>query len=241
FHASTTAQETRFALPETLFQQGIRRYGFHGLSYQHVRDTLQLHSVRAGERLLMAHLGSGASLCAAREGRSMASTMGFTALDGLVMGTRCGELDPGVLLYLMNQGWSAERLETLLYRQCGLLGVSGLSADLRVLRAATDARAKCAIDLFTARVVREAGAMTAVLGGLDVLAFTGGIGEHDAQLRSDVAARLAYLGVVLDPEKNRAGRQSQVEAIHASESAVEIWVVPADEGHAAAQEAFKLL
>jgi len=241
FHASMTAQETRFALPETLFQQGIRRYGFHGLSYQHVRDTLQLHSARVGERLLMAHLGSGASLCAAREGRSMASTMGLTALDGLVMGTRCGALDPGVLLYLMNQGWSAQRLETLLYRESGLLGVSGLSADLRVLRAATDERAKCAIDLFTARVVREAGAMAAVLGGLDVLAFTGGIGEHDAQLRGDVAARLAYLGVVLDPQKNRAGRQDRVEAIHAGESRVEVWVVPADEGHAAAKEAFRLL
>ncbi len=242
FHASMTAQETRFALPEALFQKGIRRYGFHGLSYQHVRDTLQLQSARAEGRLLMAHLGSGASLCAAREGRSMASTMGFTALDGLMMGTRCGALDPGVLLYLMRQGWDVERLETLLYRQSGLLGVSGLSADLRVLREAShDERAKCAIDLFTARVVHEAGAMAAVLGGLDLLAFTGGIGEHDAQMRSDVAARLVYLGVVLDPLKNRAGRQGKVEAIHASESAVEVWVVPADEGHAAAKEALRLL
>jgi acetate kinase len=242
FHASMTAQETRFALPEALFQQGIRRYGFHGLSYQHVRDTLQLHSARARGRLLMAHLGSGASLCAAQEGRSMASTMGFTALDGLMMGTRCGALDPGVLLYLVQQGWDAQRLETLLYRQSGLLGVSGLSADLRVLRAASsDDRAKCAIDLFTARVVREAGAMAAVLGGLDLLAFTGGIGEHDAQLRSDVAARLGFLGVVLDPLKNRAGRQGRVEAIHARESAVEVWVVPADEGLAAAKEALALL
>lgn len=241
FHASMTAQETRFALPEALFEQGIRRYGFHGLSYQHVRDTLQLHSARAEGRLLMAHLGSGASLCAAREGHSMASTMGLTALDGLMMGTRCGALDPGVLLYLMNRGWSAQRLETLLYRESGLLGVSGLSADLRVLRAASGERAKCAVDLFTARVVREAGAMVAVLGGLDVLAFTGGIGEHDAQLRSDVAARLAYLGVMLDPHKNRAVRQDRVEAIHAGVSTVEVWVVPADEGHAAAREAFNLL
>ncbi len=241
FHASMAEQETRFALPEALFQQGIRRYGFHGLSYQHVRDTLQLQSARAGGRLLMAHLGCGASLCAAREGRSMATTMGFTALDGLMMGTRCGALDPGVLLYLMNHDWNRERLETLLYRQSGLLGVSGLSADLRVLRAATDVRARCAIDLFTAGVVREAGAMAAVLGGLDVLAFTGGIGEHDAQLRSDVAERLAYLGGVLDSEKNRAGRQNGTQAIHAGTSKVEIWVVPADEGHAAAKEAFKLL
>ena len=242
FHASMPAQEARFALPEALFQQGIRRYGFHGLSYQHVRDTLTLRSSRAGGRLLMAHLGSGASLCAAREGRSMASTMGFTALDGLMMGTRCGALDPGVLLYLMNLGWSPERLETLLYRQSGLLGVSGLSADFRVLRAAVgDDRAKCAIDLFTASVVREAGAMAAVLGGLDLLAFTGGIGEHDAQLRTDVAGRLAHLGVVLDPVKNREGRQGQAEAIHARESAVEVWVVPADEGLAAAKEAFRLL
>ncbi len=241
FHATMPEHEARFALPEALFQQGIRRYGFHGLSYQHVRDTLQLHSTRSGGRLLMAHLGSGASLCAARQGRSVASTMGFTALDGLVMGTRCGALDPGVLLYLMGQGWDAARLETLLYRQSGLLGVSGRSSDLRVLRATADVRAQCAIDLFTARVVREAGAMAAVLGGLDVIAFTGGIGEHDAQLRSDVAAQLGYLGVVLDPERNRGGRQDRVAAIHAPESAVEVWVVPADEGRAAAREAFRML
>ncbi len=242
FHASMTEQETRYALPEALFQEGIRRYGFHGLSYQHVRDTLQARSTRARERLLMAHLGNGASLCAALLGQSVATTMGFTALDGLVMGTRCGALDPGIVLYLVNQGWSADRLETLLYRQSGLLGVSGLSSDLRVLRAAAgNQQAQRAIELFTARVVREAGAMAAILGGLDVLAFTGGIGEHDALLRSEVGQRLAYLGVVLHPENNLAAHGDCVQPIHAADSAVEVWVVPADEGHAAAKEALGLL
>ncbi len=241
FHAGIPERESRFALPEALFQEGIRRYGFHGLSYQHVRDTLQVHSTRAGGRLLMAHLGNGASLCAALQGRSVATTMGFTTLDGLVMGTRCGALDPGVVLYLLNQGWSADRLETLLYRQSGLRGVSGLSSDLRVLRTAADSRAQCAIDLFTARVVREAGAMAAVLGGLDVLVFTGGIGEHDALLRSDVAQRLGHLGVALHPENNLAAHGDRVRPIHAMDSAAEVWVVPADEGHAAAKEAFNLL
>ncbi len=240
FHAGMPEQECRFALPEALFRQGIRRYGFHGLSYRHVVDVLDAKRGRATGRGLLAHLGSGASLCAVRDGKSQASTMGFTALDGLMMGTRSGALDPGVLLYLLRRGWDAGRLEHLLYRESGLLGVSGLSADLRVLRESEDPAARRAIDLFAARVVREAGAMAAILGGLDLVAFTGGIGEHDAAMRRDVAERLAYLGIRLDGEKNRSSGDG-VRAIHAPDSSVEVWVVPADEGMAAAQEAWELL
>jgi acetate kinase len=146
-----------FALPQALTERGVRRYGFHGLSYQFIMDTLLRASPRARGRVLMAHLGNGASLCAAREGRSCATTMGFSALDGLMMGTRTGSLDPGVMLYLMEQGWDHERLQTLLYKQSGLLGVSGISADMRRLRSDGSAAAQKAIALFTHRVVRESG------------------------------------------------------------------------------------
>ncbi len=241
FHATLPESESHFALPESFFHQGIRRYGFHGLSYRHVCDALQEASARAQGRCVLAHLGNGASLCAVREGQSHASTMGFTALDGLMMGTRCGAIDPGVRLYLLRQGWTLGRLESLLYRQSGLLGVSGLSADLRVLRASTDPAAQRAIALFTARVVREAGAMAALLGGVELMAFTGGIGEHDARLRADVAERLGHLGMRLDPARNEQARGQGVMAIHAADSAVEVWVVPADEGHSAAREAWQLL
>jgi acetate kinase len=176
-----------------LTEQGVLRYGFHGLSYQYVSQALALHSGRAGGRVLMAHLGNGASLCITHHGRSVATTMGFSAVDGLMMGTRCGTLDAGVLLYLLEQGWDHQRLQALLYKQSGLLGVSGLSADMRRLRqAATDGHtaAQLAIDLFCYRVVREAGAMVACAQGLDVLVFTGGIGEHDAAVRAAVAQRL---------------------------------------------------
>ncbi|MDE2343517.1 MAG: acetate/propionate family kinase [Betaproteobacteria bacterium] len=241
FHAPMPEREYRFALPEALFLQGVRRYGFHGLSYRHVVDTLDTLRGRPTGRALLAHLGSGASLCAVRDGQSQASTMGFTALDGLMMGTRSGALDPGVVLFLLQEGWDPGRIERLLYRESGLLGVSGLSADLRVLRGSRDPAAARAIDLFSARLVREAGGMAAVLGGLDLIAFTGGIGEHDADLRQEVAGRLRYLGVHLDEDKNRAARGGAEAAIHAPGSAVEVWVVPADEGRAAAREAWSLL
>ena len=241
FHAPMPEREYRFALPESLFRQGIRRYGFHGLSYRHVVDTLDSLRGRSTGRALLAHLGGGASLCAVRDGKSQASTMGFTALDGLMMGTRSGSLDPGVVLYLLQEGWDPGHIERLLYRESGLLGVSGLSPDLRVLRQSREPAAARAIDLFTARLVREAGAMTAVLGGLDLLAFTGGIGEHDADLRQEMAKRLEFLGVRLDDGRNRAARGDAVAAIHAPDSVVEVWVVPADEGRAAAREAWALL
>jgi acetate kinase len=163
--------------------------------------------------------------------------MGFSALDGLMMGTRTGALDPGVLLYLLEQGWDHARLQTLLYKQSGLLGVSGISADMRRLRSEDSAAAKQAISLFTHHVVRETGGLVAGLGGLDVIAFSGGIGEHDVILRSDVCNRLAYLGVEIDEALNAAATGDKVAAVHAATSKVQVWVVPTDEGRVAAQEA----
>lgn len=241
FHATLPEVDYSFALPQSLAEQGVRRYGFHGLSYQYIMSALQQCSAQAGGRVLMAHLGNGASLCAALDGRSCATTMGFSALDGLMMGTRSGSLDAGVLLYLLEQGWDHARLQTLLYKQSGLLGVSGISADMRRLRADGSATAQRAIDLFTHRVVRESGALVACLGGLDVLAFSGGIGEHDAVLRTQVCERLAWLGVVVDPALNQQATGDEVLAIHRSDSRVQVWVVPTDEGHVAAQETARLI
>ena len=241
FHASLPEVDYRFALPEALYLQGLRRYGFHGLSYQYVMGVLLSQSSRAQGRVLMAHLGNGASLCAAREGKSCSTTMGFSALDGLMMGTRPGSLDSGVLLYLIEQGWDHDRLQKLLYKQSGLLGVSGVSADMRRLRADGSASAKLAVDLFTYRVLRESGALVASLQGLDVLAFSGGIGEHDVALRTELGQRLAWLGVVIDPVLNQQAIGDQIMAIHAPDSAIEVWVVPTDEGVVAAREAAQLI
>ncbi|MCM2341923.1 acetate/propionate family kinase [Rhodoferax sp.] len=241
FHATLPEVDYRYALPEVLYQQGLRRYGFHGLSYQYVMGVLQQSSSRGNDRVLMAHLGNGASLCAARAGRSCATSMGFSALDGLMMGTRPGSLDSGVLLYLMEQGWDHDRLQKLLYKQSGLLGVSGVSADMRRLRADTSPGARLAVDMFTYRVARESGALVACLQGLDVLAFSGGIGEHDVALRTELGQRMAWLGVQIDPVRNAQATADQVMSIHTPDSAVEVWVVPTDEGVVAAREAARLL
>ena len=242
FHATLPREESHYALPQTLADQGVRRYGFHGLSYQSIMGTLQSCSARAHGRTLMAHLGNGASLCATLQGRSQATTMGFSALDGLVMGTRCGSIDPGVLLYLLEQGWDHDRIQALLYRQSGLLGVSGIAADMRTLRASTAPAAQFASELFTRRGVRATGELSACIGGLDVLAFSGGIGENDSLLRADVAQRLAYLGVRVDATLNaRPAHGHAAWAIHAPDSAVEVWVVPTDEGRVAAAEAAALV
>ncbi len=241
FHADLPEVEHLFALPQALGRQGIRRYGFHGLSYQYVTQTLSQLSARAQGRVVMAHLGNGASLCATLQGKSRATTMGFSALDGLMMGTRSGSLDAGVVLHLLSLGWDHARLQDLLYRQSGLLGVSGISADMRSLRASDQAQARLAIRMFTYRVIRETGAMAACLGGLDVLAFTGGIGEHDRALRAEVCEQLAFLGVTLDQEKNSRDTGSQAVSLHASGSPVEVWMIPTDEGRVAAQAAAALL
>ncbi len=241
FHSTLSALNASFALPQALTAQGVRRYGFHGLSYQYIMGVLQARSPRASGRVLMAHLGNGASLCAATGGRSTATSMGFSALDGLMMGTRSGTLDAGVLLYLLEQGWDHARLQDLLYKQSGLLGVSGVSADMRRLRADTSAPARFAVDMFTHRVVREAGAMAACVQGLDVLAFSGGIGEHDVALRADVCHRLHWLGVRMDAKANEQATGNGVCPIHGADSDVEVWVVPTDEGRVAALEAVYLL
>ena len=241
FHRTLSPLETTFAIDRQLTQQGVRRYGFHGLSYQYVSQVLQRGVPRSAGRTVMAHLGNGASVCATTNHQSRATTMGFSALDGLMMGTRSGALDPGVLLYLMEQGWGHDQIQNLLYKKSGLLGVSGESADMRTLRASGTEAARFATDLFAHRVVREVGALSACIGGLDVLAFTGGIGEHDAVLRQQVCDALTYLGVHIDAERNAKALGNSVSAIHTDNSAIEVWVVPTDEGRVAAQDALAFL
>ncbi|MFZ6688203.1 acetate/propionate family kinase [Undibacterium sp. SXout11W] len=241
FHANLPLNERTVALPLALRETGIRRYGFHGLSYRYVAGRLAQRSEKSQQRVIMAHLGNGASACAMLNGQSIATTMGFSALDGLMMGTRCGALDPGILLHLLQAGWDAKRIEKTLYKESGLLGISGVSADMRTLRQSKDPQAQVAINMFVYRVTRESGALAACLNGVDVLAFTGGIGEHDAQLRADVVAGLAYLGLKIDLEKNLAARGDQIAAIHTVDSQQEIWVIPTDEGRIAAMDAAAIL
>lgn len=227
FHHGHAEVVTRFALPRAWHDQGVRRYGFHGLSYEFVAGALrQRDPGLAAGRVIIAHLGNGASLCALQDGRSIDTTMGFTALDGLMMGTRCGSLDPGVLLYLEQQaGLSPDAVQTLLYEQSGLLGVSGLSSDMRVLLASPEPAAKEAIDLFTFRIAREIGALTASLGGLDGIVFTAGIGENAPAIRAAIADRLAWTGIALDAEANAHG----AGAISAPASRLKAWVIPTNE------------
>ncbi|MBM3478755.1 MAG: acetate/propionate family kinase [Alphaproteobacteria bacterium] len=227
FHRAQPAIAQSFALPGCFAQDGVRRYGFHGLSYEYIARRLpELDAALADARVVVAHLGNGASLCAMRGGRSVASTMGFTALDGLVMGTRCGSLDPGVVLHLMDRyAMGPREIEALLYRQSGLLGVSGISSDMRVLRASPDPRAREAIDLFVYRAVREIGSLAAALGGLDALVFTAGIGENDAATRREIAAACAWLGVRIDEAANAAGGPR----LSPPGAAVSAWAVETDE------------
>ena len=241
FHRTLSPLETTFAIDRKLTDQGIRRFGFHGLSYQYLSQLLKQISPRSAGRTIMAHLGNGASLCATTQHQSRATTMGFSAVDGLMMGTRSGALDPGVLLFLLEQGWDHDAIEKLIYKQSGLLGVSGESADMRVLSTSNTEAARFAIDLFTHRVVREIGALTACIEGLDVLAFTGGIGEHDAEFRAKVGQSLAYLGVSIDSARNQRATGDTVQPIHSDSSSVEVWVIPTDEGRVSAQEAMALL
>jgi len=227
FHHDQPPVAQLFGLPRRYAQAGVRRYGFHGLSYEYVSGQLaELDPDAARGRVIIAHLGAGASLCALKAGRSIATTMGFTTADGLLMATRCGAIDPGVLLYLMNsEGLDARGLEDLIYHRSGLLGVSGISPDMRTLRASSDQQAGEAIALFVYRIVCEIGALAAALGGLDALVFTAGIGENDAATRAEVAAGCAWLGLALDPARNGQGRGR----IHTQGSRVCAWVIPTDE------------
>jgi len=227
FHATMPRLARLFGLPRALADEGVVRYGFHGLSYDHIASVLADYDARAAAgRTIVAHLGSGASLCALQAGRSVATTMGFSALDGLVMGTRPGNLDPGVLLYLMREkGMDAATLERLLYKESGLLGLSGLSNDMRDLEASEAPESREAIQLFCYRIGREIGSLAAALGGLDALVFTAGIGENSAFVRKEVMALTAWLGLEPDGEANAAGGPR----ISTADSAVGCWVIPTDE------------
>jgi acetate kinase len=227
FHHAQPAIAQAFAVPRRLTDEGVRRYGFHGLSYEYIASALPaLRPELAGARVIVAHLGSGASMCAMRSGRSVATTMSFTPLDGLVMGTRCGDLDPGVLLYLMDRhGMDARALEQLLYHESGLLGVSGISSDMRILLASDDPSAKEAIELFVYRIGRELGSLAAALGGLDALVFTGGIGERSAVVRAQICRQAAWLGLELDA----AGNECHGPCLSTAASKVTAWVLPTDE------------
>jgi len=238
FHQTMSPTARRFGLPMVLERGGLRRYGFHGLSYEFIADRLkELSPEVASGRVLVAHLGSGASMCALHRGQSVDTSMGFSALDGLVMGTRCGTLDPGVLLYLLRQGLHPSALENMLYSQAGLLGVSGVSADMRVLLTSKSADAANAVDLFVFRAAREAAALISSMGGLDGIVFTAGIGENSPEIRQRICERLIWLGLVLDPAANRENRLE----IQAPSSRVRVWVLPTDEELTIARHTFSLV
>jgi acetate kinase len=239
FHRSNPPLTQMFALPSELTESGVRRYGFHGISYEYIASVLPKFDERAARgKTIVLHLGNGASMCALQAGVSMASTMGFTALDGLPMGTRCGALDPGVLLYLMDERrMDARALEKLVYHQSGLLGVSGISSDMRTLLASSEPRARLAIDLYCYRIRREIGSLAAALDGLDAIVFTGGIGENSAVIRERVCRDAAWLGVELDSAANAAGGP-RISAPGARASA---WAIPTNEELMIARHTRRLL
>jgi acetate kinase len=231
FHSTMPPVAKHLALPRALSEAGVRRYGFHGLSYDYIAGRLPAVSPRLAQgRVITAHLGAGASLCAMQAGRSIETTMGFSVLDGLMMATRCGSVDAGVLLYLARQDRSVPEIEDMLYRRSGLLGVSGISGDVRVLLASPDVRAAEALDLFSYRIAAAIGALTAALGGLDGIIFTAGIGEHAAPVRAAVCQRLAWLGVVIDAEANEVGaNEAGAGLISRPDSPIEVRIIPTDE------------
>jgi acetate kinase len=233
FHLGNPRVARLYGLPRALADEGMLRYGFHGLSYTHVADTLPAIEPRAAGRVVVAHLGSGASMCAMVGGKSVATSMGFSALDGLPMATRCGALDPGLVLHLLRaRKMTPEALEHMLYRDSGMLGLSGISGDMRTLLASDAPAAREAVDVFVYRIARELGSLAAAAGGLDVLVFTGGIGEHAAAIRARVCAQAAWLGVRLDRDANASGGPR----LHAPDSAVAVWALPADEEAVIARE-----
>ena len=239
FHRTHGELADRFAIPEALWEEGIRRYGFHGLSYEYIASRLaELDPELARGRVIVAHLGSGCSMCALRGGKSVESTMGFTALDGLPMGTRPGQLDAGVVLHLLTaKGMDARALERFLYHECGLKGLSGISNDVRLLLASSDPRAKLALDFFVYKIAQMTGWLTAALEGLDGFVFTAGIGENAPTIREAVAHRLGWLGMRLDPRANATGGP----LISAPDSRLRVWVIPTDEELMIARHTLALL
>lgn len=238
FHATHDPLARRLAIPRALHDQGIHRYGFHGLSYRHIADTLRATDLPANARVIAAHLGSGASLCAMQGGISRDSSMGFSTLDGIPMATRCGALDPGVVLHLLGpMGWTLPQVERMLYHESGLLGVSGIDADSRELLDSDRPEAAEAIGLFCLRIAGEVARLAATMGGIDALVFTAGIGEHQPPVRAMVAQRLAWLGLVLDDAANA----TNAPCISSSDSRIAALVIPADEERVIADEALGLL
>ena len=239
FHRCHPAVADRFALPDTLYQEGVRRYGFHGLSYAYIAGAMKTRApgIAAG-RVVVAHLGSGASMCAMVDGHSVDSSMSFTALDGLPMGTRPGSLDPGVILWLQQQkGWSVERVQQFLYHDCGLKGLSGVSNDMRALLTSKVPLAALAVEHFVYHITQTVGALAASMGGIDGLVFTAGIGEHSPPVRAMVLRRLTWLGFELDAAANERG-ESRITGAGSGRSA---FVIPTDEERVIARETIKLL
>ncbi|RDI97070.1 acetate/propionate family kinase [Dyella solisilvae] len=239
FHRNQPEVAQAYALPASITDLGVRRYGFHGLSYEYIASVLADYSpVAAAGRTVVAHLGNGASMCAMVGGRSVASTMGFTAVDGLPMGTRCGNLDPGVILYLIDAlGMDTRGVADLIYRQSGLLGVSGVSSDMRELLHSDDANARAAVDLFVYRIARELGSLVAAMGGIDALVFTAGIGENASAVRKRVASLVGWCGLDLDDVANEAGGP----CISKPGSRVGGWVIPTDEESMIARQTMALM
>jgi acetate kinase len=239
FHRGHPEVADRYALPETLYDEGVRRYGFHGLSYEYIADRLpSVAPDLAKGRVVVAHLGSGASMCAVHAGKSVECTLGFTALDGLPMGTRPGQLDPGIILYLMSEkGMSAKEIERFLYNECGLKGLSGISNDVRDLLKSQDPRAKRALGYFIYRIALSAGMLASAMGGIDGFVFTAGIGENAPSIREAVATRLAWLGLELDAEANAKG----APRISGESSRVACYIIPTDEELMIARHALQVL
>lgn len=239
FHRGHSALTSHYAIPEGYFSEGVRRYGFHGLSYEYVADKLrEVAPASARGRVIVAHLGSGASLCAISNEKSIESTLGFTALDGIPMGTRCGQIDPGVILYLLQQkGMTAKQVQDLLYKDSGLKGLSGVSNDVRILLESDDPRAAFALDHFVHRIGLHAGMLAAALGGVDAFVFTAGIGENSPEMRRRIAAKLEWLGARMDPDRNAASEPE----LSTADSPVRLYVVPTDEELMIARHTLSLL
>ena len=239
FHATCPEIAQTLALPTPLRDAGVRRYGFHGPSYEYISSALPRYDPRAAEgKTVVLHLGSGASMCALKAGRSVATTMGFSSLDGLPMGTRCGSLDPGVILYLMQtMGMGPQQIEKLLYKESGLLGLSGISSDMRVLLESSEPNGKLAVDVFIYRIGRELGSLAAALGGLDAIVFTAGIGENSCTIRERVCRDAAWLGVELDEAAN-AAKGPRISTVR---SRVAAWVIPTNEELMIAKHTYRVL